>query len=633
MAPTTSADEAVLHDTLLQKRIADLAKCGILWTPPSQRSNATKAEEPAQESPTQPMLTLDNPVRKGPKHPRRKASVPDLPSEPESESEMMGSAYNDAIAKVRKMRDSHLARNPGISQSEAAKLDDEAPVDLGLKIGEKAANHEHFVPWRFLLRYAELYVGKAHNPTVEPYFDEVNIFEHQPWDLFYLYEPETLADNTDPILFVRTVQLEAFLRKINRKHKLALTIPDGGNEVKFARQFPLSTPQPRYLDRTTAASSYPKMIRRCPLSDPEDDLSKATETDRDEFAHVLKRCKESWDGAHGKGRGSKARKKAITRYENRKAWGHAIKRVQRWLGLSKKASSVVSHAAFTGQEPSPSPSFGANSQAPYNFEDDVVFVCFDVEMDENNAQVVTEVGFGVLDTRDLKGVAPGQGAENWSKLIQARHLRIKEYLLVKNFKYVDGCPEKFQFGKSEIVGIDRIEKVCTGILSPKDSDGKPRRVVVVGHDIKQDIELLFGIDVDIYELPGLIDIIDNQRIQQHDAMFKDPQRLAVVLRALGIEHRYLHNGGNDAVYTLQSMLALAVCRRQKSLAKDPKLKAVHRPKPELGDPVLDMGWSTGGEDSDGGRPPRLVDPYKYLKDPITGKKGISNNPVINNDEN
>lgn len=125
--------------------------------------------------------------------------------------------------------------------------------------------------------------------------------------------------------------------------------------------------------------------------------------------------------------------------------------------------------------------------------------------------------------------------------------------------------------KSEIVGIDRIERVCTKILSPKDADGKHRKVVIVGHDIKQDINLLFGIDVDIYALPGLFDIIDNQRIQQHDIKHKDPQSLAAVLSTLGIEYRYLHNGGNDAVYTLQSMLALAVRRCQKSLiSSEPK---------------------------------------------------------------
>lgn len=127
--------------------------------------------------------------------------------------------------------------------------------------------------------------------------------------------------------------------------------------------------------------------------------------------------------------------------------------------------------------------------------------------------------------------------------------------------------------KSEIVGIDRIERTCTKILSPKDADGKPRKIVVVGHDINQDIKLLFGIDVDVYALPGLFDIIDNQRIQQHNIKYKDPQSLAAVLDSLSIEYWYLHNGGNDAVYTLQSMLAMAVRRRQKSQIS---------PKPKLG---------------------------------------------------
>lgn len=121
--------------------------------------------------------------------------------------------------------------------------------------------------------------------------------------------------------------------------------------------------------------------------------------------------------------------------------------------------------------------------------------------------------------------------------------------------------------KSEIVGIDRIERVCTQILTPKDANCKPRKVVIVGHDIKQDVNLLFGIDVDIYALPGLFDIVDNQRIQQHNVKYKDPQKLAVVLNTLDIEYWYLHNGGNDAVYTLQSMLALAVRRRQRSLTE------------------------------------------------------------------
>lgn len=59
---------------------------------------------------------------------------------------------------------------------------------------------------------------------------------------------------------------------------------------------------------------------------------------------------------------------------------------------------------------------------------------------------MTEVGFGSLDTRDLEGVAPGEGGKKWFELIQGRHLRIKEYLHVRNHKYVEGCPNQFQFG-------------------------------------------------------------------------------------------------------------------------------------------------------------------------------------------
>lgn len=248
-------------------------------------------------------------------------------------------------------------------------------------------------------------------------------------------------------MFVRTAQLEALLRKINKKHGIALTIPIGGNEVKFSRQFPRSTPRPRYLKRTNASSSYAHLLCCVPLPDPEDDLSRATETDREEFAEVIKRCKQSWDGAHGKGKGSKSRKNAINRYENRKAWGQATKRVQRWLGLRKKASSVISHAEFIGQrEPVSGSVLDVDAPAPYTFDDDVVFICLDLETDESNGHVVTEVGFAILDTRELEGVAPGEGAESWIKLIKARHLRIKEYLHIRNHKYVDGCPDNFDFG-------------------------------------------------------------------------------------------------------------------------------------------------------------------------------------------
>lgn len=248
---------------------------------------------------------------------------------------------------VKKMRVEKKS-GPPITRAEAAKLDADAFKDLGLKIGDKAGKQDAFVPWKFAMRYCELYVGKTNTPVVEPYFTYENVFSCQNWDFFYLYEPDALTE--DAILFVPTSQLEAYLRLIDKKHNLQLTIPQGGNEHKFFIQFGwLSTPQPRYLGRTGGVESYNKLVCTLPLPDPEDDLEKATMAEKEEFASILKKVKESCVGGKGDGKGFKSRKNAFKRYENRKAWGHTTKRVQRYLGLRNKGASVVSHAGRSSQ--------------------------------------------------------------------------------------------------------------------------------------------------------------------------------------------------------------------------------------------------------------------------------------------
>lgn len=109
-------------------------------------------------------------------------------------------------------------------------------------------------------------------------------------------------------------------------------------------------------------------------------------------------------------------------------------------------------------------------------------------------------------------------------------------------------------------------------MTPKKPSGEYRKVVVVGHDVAQDVDLILTVDIDVYDLPGLAEIVDNQRLQQHRKRFPNPQGLSGVLIDLEIDHFYLHNAGNDAVYTLQSMLAHSARMRVDSLAKPPKPK-------------------------------------------------------------
>lgn len=159
-------------DPAIQVHIANLAKCGIKWTPPFKRPGPI---EPSAEEPVQPS-SLDSmdpspPLRKGPKFPRKPRPFgPDLPSEPESDSELMGPAYQERLAAAKKAR-STLTKDPLISRAEDTKLDAEALEDLGLRPGENANRLETFVPWRFLVRYAvSTYPAPNHGLLCTLYF-------------------------------------------------------------------------------------------------------------------------------------------------------------------------------------------------------------------------------------------------------------------------------------------------------------------------------------------------------------------------------------------------------------------------------------------------------------------------------
>lgn len=104
-------------------------------------------------------------------------------------------------------------------------------------------------------------------------------------------------------------------------------------------------------------------------------------------------------------------------------------------------------------------------------------------------------------------------------------------------------------------------------MSPKSDSGDLRKVVVIGHDVKQDIQYLNSLDFDVYEMENLLEVVDNQKLHQHRSKFYNGQSLCTVLTGLKISYRFLHNAGNDAVYTLQCLLRLALLKRQESLVR------------------------------------------------------------------
>lgn len=242
-----------------------------------------------------------------------------------------------------------------------------------------------------------------------------------------------------------------------------------------------------------------------------------------------------------------------------------VLRAQRYLGLLPKMSGDpaldMSSISLSSVDPSSPP--------PHNFDLDVIFIAIDVEAFEHSPKVVTEIGVATLDTRDLQNEVSGPAGLEWQKPIRARHFRIIEYKHLINQDFCEGCPDAFEFGDSEFVSKDNIASVLTscfhqpfskqgGQAAPTREEEERRNVVLVGHNVGQDIDYMHEIGFSILNRGNLLQVLDTS------VMFKTYNResqktaLGKILYHFDITGVRPHNAGNDAVYTLWALLAICV---------------------------------------------------------------------------
>lgn len=94
-------------------------------------------------------------------------------------------------------------------------------------------------------------------------------------------------------------------------------------------------------------------------------------------------------------------------------------------------------------------------------------------------------------------------------------------------------------------------------VEPIDENPK-RSVILVGHDIDADINFLRTIGYDVHNLSNLQEVADTATMWKYHKRETNPRNLGSVLAELGLETWFLHNAGNDAVYTLQAMVGIAI---------------------------------------------------------------------------
>lgn len=83
-------------------------------------------------------------------------------------------------------------------------------------------------------------------------------------------------------------------------------------------------------------------------------------------------------------------------------------------------------------------------------------------------------------------------------------------------------------------------------------------MVLVFHESSSDIKYLRYLSYYVEGARNVIDVADTREMHQFLVRSNDSASLASVLSYLDISPRFLHNAGNDAVYTLQAMVGLAV---------------------------------------------------------------------------
>ncbi|KAL4926235.1 uncharacterized protein BDV17DRAFT_293660 [Aspergillus undulatus] len=394
------------------------------------------------------------------------------------------------------------------------------------------------------------------------FFDRGQFWE-RPWDLYYIHATPRLGGR--PIILVPTTQARRFFRDINKALQCSLALPpdeEKGFVLKFNRD---GFPQPTFLGHTDSRT----VKDRLEATIPQTDVQRIRPGEMDEqFMAYEKMMEAAVSAAKSKSKSKFKAKKQRLRIQHDIDIRDTIKRTQCYLGLRADSSDLIDYK--WDQVPDPeSPRLAADSPVPYPFWREPVFISVDVEVNERCHNRVTEVGISALDTRDIVGVAPGPKGENWQAQIQSRHLRVQEYEHHVNQLYVRGCPDKFEFGASELVSADNVPlSVQDFFASPSFFDGpdkKRRPLVLVGHNLESDIQYLrlSGIHIidDSAGASKFDDHIDTATCFQMIRGETEPRSLGAIVGELGMTGWNLHNAGNDARYTMQVLVAMMITDR------------------------------------------------------------------------
>ncbi|CAL8576314.1 hypothetical protein XPA_002202 [Xanthoria parietina] len=461
-------------------------------------------------------------------------------------------------------------------------------------IGQEAPSESKFCPLAAVNKWPYKFFHNPDSETIAQAFFAAGKFRTRGWTLYYIHT--LLSNASKPLILVPATEVQDLFDDIKRELRLLVYFPKAEKEPGFLLSFKEEgIPRPRYLGRLDLDHSLDEMEARIPpYTDSDNGEHRA---DDRSFAAFKKKMEAAIEATKQKSKNQRDRKKK-ERIGTKQAWCEQLKRAQCYLGVRPRS---VPNMPNPMEDPSISPreleramkryhsskgvelpDLEVSEPAPFAFQDHVVFVCVDVEAYEKDHRPITEIGISTLDTHDLLGLPPGEYGKTWTKKIRSRHFRIKETAHLHNSEYVAGCADNFEpeFGVSEWISFKEAPQIIASCFrppyshplghtnsdAPVETDTPKRQLILVGHDIKMDIDYLQKLGYNVANLSNLIEALDTAELYRAWKHHQNPSKLGSILMEMEMIGWNLHNAGNDAAYTLQALLGIVIASRQSSLA-------------------------------------------------------------------
>ena len=390
--------------------------------------------------------------------------------------------------------------------------------------------------------------------------------------------------------------MESLLFEINDTLKLHLGFPHPSIEPGFLLRFlEEGSPCPRYLSRVVTKGELETMEKKIPgpgfHEDGEDALDPCS------FPAFRVKMEAAIQTGKNRSKVSKEKRKK-ERIILKGSWCAQLKRAQRYLGIRPEWSALINphsipdldwdelQAAerdFESAKNLRDRDIDITKPAPNVFHQNVIFISVDVESYERDRKAITEIGISTLDTNDLINLPPGEGGLAWMKRIRSRHFRVRENSHLVNSDFVAGCADRFEkkFGSSEWISINEAPQVVASCFKPpfssplpvtdpkgglpgsdyrqppcqsnsvlrspsfsteSDDDGLPKRnIILVGHDVKADIDYLRSIGYDLSNLSNILEAVDTADLFRALRHEQQSRSLGGVLLELNLVGWNLHN--------------------------------------------------------------------------------------------